>query len=260
MSLTRLELKKLRSLAERKGRMREHRFLAEGVRLLEEALRWNVLPESLYHHRSISRRGVKLVRDFSSLKVSIRETNAREMEKITPSEKSQGIAGVFKLPDESLQGMNDSGMTRVLWCHSISDPGNTGTLLRSALAFEFDLVVLTGNSSDPFSPKVVRSSMGAIFALPIARGKAAEVLKLARDEGYFTLVSDVSGADDIHSISSTEAAGKLILAVGSEATGLPKEIIDTADKVLRIKHAETVGSLNAAVAGSILMREIYERH
>lgn len=235
-------------------------FLAEGVRLLEEALRWKVRPASLYYHRGVSSRGQKLISAFGKQAVTANELTESQLSQITSTDHSQGIAGLFDLPEDSLTALYRSDFRRILWCHGLADPGNIGTLLRSALAFEFDMLVMSGNCADPFSPKLVRSSMGAVFALPVASAKQDEVAKLVREEKFFVIAADSEGGQGAFPAPEEKPSPKIMLAIGSEATGLPKEIIDTANLVLRIKHADAVDSLNAAVAGSILMREIYERY
>ncbi len=140
----------------------------------------------------------------------------------------------------------------------ISDPGNAGTLLRSALAFGFDAVILTNNSVDPFNPKVVRSSVGAIFGFPIITATVEEILRFKKYDRFKLIVADTKGLD-IHSKKiNVKNYSRIVLALGSEAEGISEYILSMADIKIKINHEEKVDSLNVAVAGSIIMKEFYK--
>ena len=174
MEITRAELKVLRSLRTKKGRRKERAFLGEGVRVLEEALRHDVLPRDvLCTTGELGSRGQDLVEAFRGRSVRVREILAHELEAIADAETPQGVVAVFDTPPLDLPG-SGIGLTRVLVCDRVADPGNLGTLFRSALAFGFSQVVLVGDAVEPHAPKVVRSSAGAVFSLRISRATALE--------------------------------------------------------------------------------------
>jgi len=141
---------------------------------------------------------------------------------------------------------------------NISDPGNAGTLLRSALAFGFDAVLLTNNSVDPFNPKVVRSSVGAIFGFPIITATADEILRFKRYDGFKLVVADIKGLDLNSKKLNVKNYSRIVLALGSEAKGVSEYILSKADIRIKINHEDKVDSLNVAVAGSIIMKEFYK--
>ncbi len=257
MSLTKNELKDIQSLLAKKGRNLKKTFLAEGVRLLEEAVRYHVRPTCVcYAEAAISDRGRQLLQQFQKGGVRIESVHLKELESIAATETSQGILATFTIPQTGLTELYQPAFRRVVLCENISDPGNLGTLLRSAKAFRFDMMVLAGRSADPFSPKVVRASVGTLFGLPIALAGVDEILAFKIKHGAQLLAADIASTTEL-----TRAQVKrdkiAILAIGSEADGLSDDLLSHADTKLRIRHSDAVESLNAAVAGSILMHEMY---
>jgi TrmH family RNA methyltransferase len=181
----------------------------------------------------------------------------RQIGKLADTKSPQGVVGLFAAPATDLQKLYRPGFRSILVCDGIADPGNLGTLLRSALAFDFDLVILTGRSTEPYSPKVVRSSMGAMFGLRIAVAESDAVAALIADSGCTVLAATVSdGGDEWR--GRIKSNGRLVLTIGSEAEGLSPEIEALATVRAHITHSTKVESLNAAVAGSILMKEVYD--
>ena len=153
----------MKSLLTRKGRRRHGRFAAEGVRLLEEAYRNRKYPQTIYFSSHLlSPRGQTLLKRFSRKGVPTRPMSARQIQSLSNTITSQGIVGVFDIPRPDLTELYRRTSRKLLLCENISDPGNLGTLIRSAAAFDFNMVVLCGKSADPFSPKVVRSSAGTV--------------------------------------------------------------------------------------------------
>ncbi len=264
MPITKAELKNLAALKTKKGRGAQHRFLAGGVRVLEEALKFDFLPVKLLYSQSvISERGRKLVNQFKTKKVEIIVISSKELDTISDTETAQGIMGVFETPETSLSKLYKPSFRRLLLCDRINDPGNLGTLVRSALAFDFNMMLVTDNSVELFNPKVVRSSAGAIFALPAAKVTYQELkeFKMAQNIKVAAAVSQHAGNDSNLGILFSLIGGgsSLILAIGSEADGLSNELLSLSDFTVSISHHSNVESLNAAVAGSILMYEIDEK-
>ncbi len=258
MPVSRTELKNLHALSSRKGRLRQGRFLAEGVRLLEEAVRHDVRPIAVYHAPSmLSERGTELVEQFRSRRVACEVLPAKELHRLADTRTPQGVVGLFALPETDLQQLYGPQFRSILVCDRIADPGNLGTLLRSALAFDFDLVILVGNCAEPYAPKVVRSSVGAVFGLRIARADYAALGRLIDSSGAMLMAA--SAAEGTREWRAQVASQpQRMLAIGSEAEGLSSEVDALTTVRVHIAHSGNVESLNAAVAGSILMKEIYD--
>jgi TrmH family RNA methyltransferase len=257
--LTQNEIKKIRSLRAKKGRLEYRQFLAEGARLLEEAVRYRRTPEKIYYCRdALSDRGSVLIDTFLARKVDCRMISSRNMGKITDTKNPQGILGIFGIWQLSVSDIVESRVMRLLYLDNLSDPGNAGTLMRSALAFGFDAVGRSENTVDLFNPKVIRGSAGAIFGLQSTEIPINDVCGGEITKDFLVAIADPDGEDIEKTLKKIDVSSRLILAVGSEAEGVSPELKKTADLKIRIDHKSTVESLNAAVAGSIIMRELYE--
>jgi TrmH family RNA methyltransferase len=258
LSVSRAELKNVRALHSKKGRQAAGQFLAEGVRLLEETNRFKARPLKVYFAPSLlNERGLAVVEQFRGRKVIMEETSASDLSRIGPARTSQGIAAVFSTPATDLDKLYHPRMRNILLCESLSDPGNVGTLCRSALAFGFDLMILSGTSAEPYGPKVVRASVGAVFGLSVALASTEDALALAQAQKMAVVAADVRGKDRLGRVLKDIERRKLLLALGAEAAGLSPEIRQRAEYTVSVRHERTVESLNAAVAGSILMNRCY---
>ena len=133
-----------------------------------------------------------------------------------------------------------------------------GTLIRSGLAFGFDRILLVGNSADPFNPKVVRSSAGSIFGIKAARTESSELATILSGAEFKMIGSSIHHGNKPATLDKELAGEKLILAIGSEAEGLSEAIGKLCDQFIKLDHSSGVESLNAAVAGSIMMKQIYD--
>jgi TrmH family RNA methyltransferase len=257
--LSKTELKKLKSLLTKKKRKKSGMFLAEGVRLLEESVRWRFLPRTVYYAPSmLSTRAEKLVGRLRNRAVKTVQLSARDLRSVSDTESPQGIVGLFAKPDTKLAELYRPKHRKLVLCEGISDPGNLGTLVRSSLAFGFDFMLLCGRSAEPYSPKVVRASAGAVFGLQIAVATLKEVCAFMAREEVTVIASDLKAKRCAKLPGKILQKRKFMLAVGSEATGLSKAILERADIRFRIQHLRVVESLNAAVAGSIIMKQMYD--
>lgn len=258
MAITRNELKSVKSLLTKKGRKETGLFVAEGVRLMEEAVRHRFRPETVYYAPALAgQRGQQLVAGMAKNRVAVKEISKRELQTIADTESPQGILGVFRIPSMRLSELYHPALRRLLWCENVSDPGNLGTLSRSALAFGFELLVLSGSSAEIFAPKVVRSSAGAVFGLKIAKETAPAVLKFATKNKLKVVVTGPTGKKLDRAMKKVLKRDKLILVVGSEPHGVSQSVFGAADMVVSVDHSKKVESLNVGVAGSILMNAIY---
>ncbi|MCX6825880.1 MAG: RNA methyltransferase, partial [candidate division Zixibacteria bacterium] len=257
--LTNSEKKKLRSLLTKKGRELTRQFTAEGVRLLEESIRHQQLPQKLYYCQSrLNARSKQLLAAFGKLEVPVQSVTFSEMEKISDTAANQGLLGLFNIPQSNIKEIPKNNSKTILLLNSISDPGNEGTLIRSALAFGLELILTTSDTVEPFNPKVVRASAGAIFGIPIISVSNTSILQLKEEYKLVILAADIKGKTIESCLTQLDPLANILLCIGSEASGLSEAIAAMADFKLKIPHEDKVESLNAAVAGSILMRELYK--
>ena len=176
--------------------------------------------------------------------------NEQILKKITFSKTPEGIVALCK------KGLHTPIKNdRVLYLENVRDPGNLGTLLRSALAFHFYDVVLSKGCAEVYSPKVLMASQGAIFYLNVRQSENAsslDDLKELKTKGYHILGTDLASSSPLKSL---ETPSKVALLLGNEGKGLSKEAIEFADQNVRIEM-DGIDSLNVGVAGGIIMYEI----
>ena len=163
------------------------------------------------------------------------------MEKISSSKSPQGIVSICKLIEEK-----DISSNKILYLDDVSDPGNLGTILRTAIAFGFNDVILSKNCCSLYNEKVLQSSQGAIFKLNIVSDKKITDLK---KNGYQILATEIKGSISLDNIQKPE---KFVLVLGNEAQGVSHKTLDLADKRIRI-DIDNIESLNVAIAAAIAM-------
>jgi TrmH family RNA methyltransferase len=263
LAISKAELKKLRLLKTKKGRTEQGTFMVGGLRVMEEALNSNMSPiKVLFASEQLSKRGISLIDSYKSSGIEISRVRQAELHSLSDTETSQGILGVFKTPDTSLSKLYKHTMRKVLLCDQINDPGNLGTLIRTALAFEFKMIMVTDNSVEIYNPKVVRSSAGAIFKIATSAIDYDELLEF-KESNRAVLLAAVSHSGPANKAKNIDLdrmriENVVILAIGSEAEGLSTKVKSLADVEIKIEHDPVVESLNAAVAGGVLMHQLYK--
>lgn len=241
------KLKLVRSLM---GRPRERReanaFVAEGVRLIEEAITAGWKFQFALYSDGLSERGQDLVKVLIAHRIDMEEVAGDLLQKLSDTETPQGILAVLEFTDLPIPESPDF----ILIPDQIRDPGNLGTLLRSASATGVQAVLLPPETTDAFAPKVLRSGMGAHFRLPI-RDMTWEEIR-SHMTGLEVCLADMNGT----SCWESDLRKPLTLIVGNEAEGASDEGRRLATQKISIPMAGKVESLNAGVAGSVLMFEV----
>lgn len=245
-SLQNPKLKLIRSLLGRaKARREEGAFLAEGVRLVEEAAAAGWPFRFVAHEESLGERGARLVADLQARGVECAAVSSGVMKSLSETETPQGVLAVLERQPLPLPETLDF----VLIPDQIRDPGNLGTLLRTAVAAGVQAVLMPPETTDPFAPKVVRAGMGAHFRLPIAAMAWDEIERSTR--GLHIYLADMHGT----SCWDANLRRPLALVIGGEALGASEPARRLAREKLSIPMAGPIESLNAGVAGSVLMLE-----
>lgn len=254
----RTEFKSLKSLTTLKGRRKHGLFLAEGVRILEESCRFGIVPQCIYFAETdLDKRGKALVDTMARSKCECKSISRREIAQLAESVTPQGIVAVFKIPDIGLNKSRPLKNEFILYLDNIADPGNVGTLIRSTLAFDVGLVVLSPATVDPYNGKVIRASAGTIFGQKLAIAGIDELLEWA-GKGAVLIGAQRGGINIRRALTAAKAECPMIFAIGSEAHGLSDECRKRVNHTVGIEHSDKVESLNAAVAGSIILKEIYD--
>ncbi|OUN79946.1 RNA methyltransferase [Flavonifractor sp. An52] len=236
---------RLRKLGnDKKTRRQEGVFLCEGHKLVEEALRWNAVVETLVVAEGIEPprklpEGVRLV-----------EMPADVLKSVSTVDTPQGMLALCRTPDLTPPKTLTPGLYLVL--DGVQDPGNVGTVWRTADAFGAEGVFLLPGCAEPFSPKTVRSTMGACFRLPVWETGLEELtvlLKTAELPLYATALREDTA--DLRAADLSRAA----VVIGSEGRGVSQAVLDACALTLKIPMRDRCESLNAAVAASVVLWE-----
>jgi len=233
------------------GRARERRqasaFVAEGVRLVEEALASGWPFRFALHSSDLGERGAALVAALQDAGVELEEVEAHLLQSVSETETSQGILAVLSLSHLPLPDSPDF----VLIPDQMRDPGNLGTLLRTAAAAGVQAVLLPPETVDAYSPKVVRAGMGAHFRLPVESLPWSEIR--ARVRRLKVYLAEIEGGV---SYWQADFCQPLALILGGEAEGAGESARRLAQQAVQVPMPGGTESLNAAVAGAILMFEV----
>ncbi len=227
-------------MASRKYRYEYRAFVADGTKLVEEALRWGLGVEAL-----LLREGV----DFP-VPPGVRELRVPEslMKELSRMETPQGILALCRMPEPEPLDLKPGSLI----LDGIQDPGNLGTILRAADAFEVP-VVLADGCADPYGEKTVRATMGAVFRCPPLQAATEEILAQCRDRKLPVCVTALSEtAEDIRGVDLNAC----VTVIGSEGQGVSEAFLEAAAKQTIIPMSSRCESLNAAVAATVVLWEL----
>jgi TrmH family RNA methyltransferase len=232
-----------------KTRRKERRLALEGVRLIDDALKTGIAPDYVLYTADVmagDQAGSRLFAILQERSIPCLEVAPDIMLEMADTETPQGMIAVVPLPELAVP----SNISLALICDGIADPGNLGTMLRTAGAASVDVVVLAPHCVDPFNPKVLRGGMGAHFRIPIMRQAWPEI---ERDFARLPLyLADAGGEMVYHRIDWTQPCG---LIIGGEAHGADLQARQLAHTILSIPMGNHAESLNAAVATGIILFE-----
>lgn len=240
------------SLLQRKAKARKEQglFVVEGIKMVEEAKASGLLDkvyvsESFYQDKEKSQRFLEDI-NYELIADSV-------FKQVTDTMTPQGIMGTVRRPEYSLDHMLKEDNAFILLLEDIRDPGNLGTIIRTAEGAGITGLIMNSSCADILQPKVVRSTMGSIYRVPYyeASDFAGLLLEL-KEAGFELYAAHLSGVSYDREGSFM---GKCGLLIGNEAAGLSDEVASMADRLIRIPMAGKVESLNAAVAAAILMYE-----
>ena len=253
--LTRARLKQVLSFQQKKGRRKGNLFLVEGTRLVQEALLSDWPVAELYYSRSFkeSEAAEKIFSLTRKKKIDTMEVQEKAIRKMAETETPQGVVAVVKKKNFELETFLQSKPEFTLALEAIKDPGNLGTIIRTADAFGVDGIFISTDSVELYNPKAVRGSMGSLFHLPVFYPVLLPEL-LSRLKGKCKVLAAVArGGISCHQQDYSEA---ICLLLGGEAFGLSKPILSLTDEQVSIPQSGLAESLNVSVAAGILMYEV----
>jgi TrmH family RNA methyltransferase len=238
-------------LKKRAFRDEDRKFLVEGAQAVSEALGVPGALETLFVDDELTPLAVQA----RQAGVDVHEVSDDVVRALTSTVTPQGLVGVASYLDQGLDDLSDDGCIPIL--HEVRDPGNAGTVLRSADAAGAGGVVFTASSVDVYNPKTVRSSAGSLFHLPVVRGtETPDAIDALKERGFRVLAMASDGADDLY---RSDLSGPLAFVFGNEAHGLPPDIVDRADGSVRVPQAGHAESLNLAAAATVCLFEWQRR-
>ena len=235
-SLNNEHIKEILKLKEKKYRDLSNTFLIEGRHLVLEAHREKKIVELILEKDEL------FPLDVNTLYVS-----SNVMNKLSDLKTPSNVMAVVEKLDEKEVG------EKILILDNIQDPGNLGTIIRSAVAFNFDTIVLSPKTVDLYNPKVVRSTQGMMFHTNIIIREPVSFINELKNEGYKIVGTKVTNGIDVR---ESKTYSHFVLIIGNEGKGMSEELSELCDEYLYIKMNDQCESLNAAVAASILMYEI----
>lgn len=227
----------------RKERDKFAEFLVEGFHLTEEALKEKSLVKSL-----IVREGVDIPVGWDTEDIPQYSVTAAVAKEISETEHSQGIFAHCAQPEfpEDVQ----TSWTKLLMIDAVQDPGNIGTMIRTASASGIDAVILGKGCADPFNPKTVRSAQGSHFQIPVVKGELSEWTDALKGRNVPIIGTALTNAKPVHEAGSLES---FALIVGNEGSGVDPVLLNQTDQNLVVPLYGTAESLNVAVATGILL-------
>ncbi|MBI2979627.1 MAG: RNA methyltransferase [Chloroflexi bacterium] len=234
-----------KKLATKKGRLDAGAFLVEGNRAIQQII--GNRPDEIIELLAIEKPS-SIYRNYA-----VRLVTESQFRSISSTKTPQGVMAVVRLPVDVYSGNLPRHVgSKILLLEDIQDPGNVGTLIRTAAAFDFSGVIMTEKCADPLSPKCVQATAGAVLSVWLRRSTCYfELAGILKKEGYFLIAAELSGVPEP---SILYHQNKLLLALGNEAAGLSKAILDAADYRLRIPTVRgKAESLNVAACGAICM-------
>jgi TrmH family RNA methyltransferase len=240
-----------RDLKRRKARERQRLFVSEGVRAVEEllrsplAIRGALLAPQLLD----APRGAALAESLRSRGLPVEQIGSNEFASAAETESPQGVIAIAEVPERTLDDLSDSWKGVLLILDAVQDPGNVGTILRTAAALGAPATVSLPGTVDLWNAKVVRSAMGAHFTHPAFPSTWAELDTFRARTGMELLVADASG----ETVSTVQPSPRVALIVGNEGAGVSADARSRADKTIALPLSSGAESLNVAVATGILL-------
>ena len=226
-------IKELSLLKNKKERINKKQFIVEGYHLVEEAYKNNCLKQIFTVNEEINYSGIEKVK-----------TTEAVIKKLSSTIEPQGIVGIVEMPK-----FEKKNYTKYLVLDDVADPGNLGTIIRSSLALGIDALIVSPDTVDEYNDKVLRSTQGAIFKLPIFREDLKKAINNLKEQKIPVLVTSLKGATDVATLPKMES---FAVVLGNEARGVKEELVSLADKVIKITMHNNVESLNVAMSAGMI--------
>lgn len=237
--------KDIKKLKEKKYRIQTGTYLIEGLRFVDEAFKSNAKIEKILYTQEFVEKHCGFLAEKNDVENVM--LSASLLKELSFTGTPQGIMAVVCMENKSLR----SGDIVVL-VDKVQDPGNMGTIIRTAHAVGASGIIATKGTVDIYNDKTLRSTMGSVFYLPVIEDENLDLVMSLKEEGFKLVVSSLQGSKDFF---EEDLSGKIIIAVGNEGNGISDEIYEISDKKVKIPMPGNAESLNVAVATSVMLYE-----
>ena len=248
--ISKAEIKRVRSLNTKKGRDLHNLILIEGKRLVEQIIKTEFSFTKIWVTEDFKNNNASLISDLRNDDFSIDLISEEDLKKIKVTQNCSGIIGIMNPPKGSVEKINQ----RIIILDSIADPGNLGTILRTANWFGIRNIILSEGCVNQYNPKVIRSAMGAHFSLNIVNTKIDAYIKKLQSKGFQIIAADLDTDNSIEDFKLD--TNKWGLVMGSEAHGLSESVSDLINHKIKIPQIGKIESLNVSVACGIFLYHI----
>ncbi|MBB3287420.1 MULTISPECIES: RNA methyltransferase [unclassified Rhizobium] len=248
-------VKDIKALTVKKSREESGAFLAEGLKLVIDALELGWTIRTLVYAKAA--KGKPLVEQVAAKTVAagglVLEVSEKVIGSITRRDNPQMVVGVFEQRWRQLRDVKPKTGETWVALDRVRDPGNLGTIIRTADAAGASGVILVGETTDPFSLETVRATMGSVFAVPVVKATPEEFLAWKKKAEVSVVATHLAGAVDYRTIDYKRKP--VVILMGNEQSGLPDVLAKEADALARIPQAGRADSLNLAVATAVMLFE-----
>ena len=244
-SVTNPYIVELSKLDNKKTRLEKNLFIVEGKHLVSEALKHKVLKEILISDESYM--------DLSTVDVPVIKVTDAIIKKLSTTKNPQPVIGLCEIiAKQNVEELASKSSFKACMLDEINDPGNLGTLIRTAASLGYDAIIASNDSVDYYNEKTIRASQGAIFKIPLIRTDLVDCIKMLKEKGVTVYGTSLKNSISIYDAKKPK---KLCLVFGNEARGISDEVLTVTDKNIILPMKNDVESLNVTIASSIIMYE-----
>lgn len=247
-------IKHVKSLHKKKARWKAKNFFVEGLRAVEASIVSEAEIEHILYSDSIfqTKRGEELYNKINSYD-NVYQITEKLLKEVSDTENPQGIIAVLKFNISTIEDIIEDKDNFLVILDDVRDPGNMGTIIRTADALGANGIIVTQGCVDVFNPKTIRSTMGSILHLPIAyESDIVDVIESLKTQGVKVISTALESSDFCY---NTDFKDDFALVIGNEATGVSQKVLEISDYITKIPMSGKAESLNAAIASGIVMYE-----
>jgi TrmH family RNA methyltransferase len=248
-------VKDIKALSNKKSREESGTFMAEGLKLVIDAIELGWAIRTLVYAKAV--KGKPLVEQMAAKTVAsgglVLEVSEKVLSSVTRRDNPQMVVGIFEQRWKLLKEIRPKDGETWIALDRVRDPGNLGTIIRTADAAGASGVILLGETTDPFSLETVRATMGSVFAVPVAKATPEEFITWKKSAGVSVVATHLAGSVDYRTIDYRKKP--VVILMGNEQSGLPDQLAKEADALARIPQQGRADSLNLAIASAVMLFE-----